>query len=849
MDDEPMWAADHVVAPTLSYAITISKTANEYSIKGNHLTLVKGNQFDGRTKTDPHKHIHEFLRISDMFKYRDTENEAVCLMIEIRAFSQQENESLTDAWLRMKEMLLNCHGHNLSKGNIIKIFYHGLSEITQEVLNAATGAENMLVEVGKFTFLVDFVILKMKEDSKVPLILEQPFLHTADVVIRVKQKQLNFGVRTERMIFNINSAMKHSYLNDDSCFSIDVINEILEEFFDALLNEGSKILHSIKGTLFEEDIFSESDEFMEMTTNENSDSESDIEEQPFEKITMNTNYKIKTNLEEPPIDLELKPLPDNLEYVFLEEPSFLLVIISSLLSKKKKNKLVSVLKKHKQAFARKTIDIPGICSSFCKHKIQLLDNKKPVVQKQRRLNPNMQERNHKTLGYRNNESSDDSEVDDNFPGETLMEINTKEEPWFADFANYLVGDAIPKGMTYQQKNKFFFDLKHYFWEEPYVFKICSDDGPIMDSKQRLKNGFCRTNLMGVFPLEVFKGVDMVACLHNLFTEDHRALGTASMVLEPTLPITASGGIRFQQAGIATYVGQCLTCAKVKAEHLKPSGLLQQPVILKWKWENVTMDFVIGLPRTPSGYDSIWVIVDRLTKSARFLPKKKTDSIEKLAELYLKEIVYRHGMPVLVISDRDSLFTSRFWVSLQKALGTQLDLSTACHLEMNGESERSIQTLEDMLRACVIDFGGSWDKHLPLVEFSYNNSYHASIKAAPFEALPVAYKLELPDKLREIHDTFHVSNLKRCFVNDDVVISLDEVKLDDKLHFVEEPVEIMDREVKRLKQSRIPIVKVGWNSRRGPKFTWEREDFFRSKYPHLFARRRVTRQAKRWDVAS
>nr|GFA64262.1 putative reverse transcriptase domain-containing protein [Tanacetum cinerariifolium] len=213
----------------------------------------------------------------------------------------------------------------------------------------------------------------------------------------------------------------------------------------------------------------------------------------------------------------------------------------------------------------------------------------------------------------------------------------------------------------------------------------------------------------------------------------------------------------------------------------------------------------------------------------------------------------------------------------------------------------------MLRACVIDFGSSWDKHLPLVEFSYNNSYHASIKALrpcmgesvghqfvgvrlgkasslarsdkvmlkvspwrgvirfgkrgklsprfirPFKVIerigPVAYKLELPDKLRRIYDTFHVSNLKRFFVNDDVVISLDEVQLDDKLHFIEEPVEIIDREVKRLKQSRIPIVKVRWNSRRGPEFTWEREDFFRSKYPYLFARRRVTRQVKCQDVAS
>ncbi|GJT74831.1 hypothetical protein Tco_1041556 [Tanacetum coccineum] len=159
--------------------------------------------------------------------------------------------------------------------------------------------------------------------------VDDPFLHTADAVIQVKQKQLNLGVVTERMIFNIDSAMKHSYSNDDTCFSIDVIDEIVEEDFDSLLNEGSKILHSIEGTFLEEEIFAEFDEFMAMTADENSDSESDTEDPPFEKITINTDYKIKTSLEEPPMDLELKPLPDNLEYVFLEEPSFLLVIISS----------------------------------------------------------------------------------------------------------------------------------------------------------------------------------------------------------------------------------------------------------------------------------------------------------------------------------------------------------------------------------------------------------------------------------------------------------------------------------------------------------------------------------------
>nr|GFB08725.1 hypothetical protein [Tanacetum cinerariifolium] len=177
--------ADRVVALTPGFAITILETANEFVVKGNHLTLVKGNQFDGGTKTDPHKHIHEFLKIYDMFKYKDTKNEVVCLMMfplsltgeaktwldelnegttekEIRAFSQHENESLTDAWFRMKEMLRSCHGHNLSKGIIIKIFYHGLSEITQEVLNAAAGGIFLYKTPNQaYQLLEDKVLLKL----------------------------------------------------------------------------------------------------------------------------------------------------------------------------------------------------------------------------------------------------------------------------------------------------------------------------------------------------------------------------------------------------------------------------------------------------------------------------------------------------------------------------------------------------------------------------------------------------------------------------------------------------------------------------------------------------------------
>ncbi|GKB43706.1 putative reverse transcriptase domain-containing protein, partial [Tanacetum coccineum] len=187
-----------------------------------------------------------------------------------------------------------------------------------------------------------------------------------------------------------------------------------------------------------------------------------------------------------------------------------------------------------------------------------------------------------------------------------------------------------------------------------------------------------------------------------------------------------------KADIATYVRKCLTCARVKAEHQRPSGLLVQPEIPQWKWDNITMDFVTKLPKSSQGYDTIWVIVDRLTKSAIFTPMRETDSMEKLARMYIKEVVTRHGIPVSIICNRDPRFLSNFWKSLQKALVTSLDMSTSYHPEMDGQSERTIQTLKDMLRACVINFGNGWVKHLPLVEFSYNNSYHASIKAAPFE---------------------------------------------------------------------------------------------------------------------
>ncbi|GJY68748.1 putative reverse transcriptase domain-containing protein [Tanacetum coccineum] len=330
--------------------------------------------------------------------------------------------------------------------------------------------------------------------------------------------------------------------------------------------------------------------------------------------------------------------------------------------------------------------------------------------------------------------------------------------------------------------------------------------------------------------------------------------------------------------IATYVHKCLTSVKVKAEHQRPSDLLVQLVIPQWKWDNITMDFVIKLPKLSQGYDTIWVIVFRLTKSALFLPIRESDPMEKLARMYLKEVVTRHEIHVSIISDRDGRFTSNFWRSLQKALGTTLAMSTAYHPEIDGQSKRTIQTLKDMLRACcnspvcwaevgevqltgleivqettkkiiqikqriqaARDQQKSYaDLKRKTMEFQVGDRVMLKVSpwkgvvhfgkqgklnpryVGPFKVLEkvgsVAYKIELPQELSRVHSTFHVSNLKKCYFVEPLAVSLDRIHIDDKLHFVEEPIEIIDREVKRLKQSRILIVKVRWNFKRGPEFT-------------------------------
>ncbi|GKB78596.1 putative reverse transcriptase domain-containing protein [Tanacetum coccineum] len=252
-------------------------------------------------------------------------------------------------------------------------------------------------------------------------------------------------------------------------------------------------------------------------------------------------------------------------------------------------------------------------------------------------------------------------------------------------------------------------------------------------------------------------------------------------------------------------------------------------------------------------------------------------------MYLKEVVTRHGISVSIICDRDPRFTSNFLRSLQKALGTSLDISTAYHPQTDRQSERTIQTLKDMLRACVIDFGNDLVQETTEMiiqikqriqtardrQKSYADLKHKPMKfqvrdkvmlkvspwkrvvrfgkrgklnpryVGPFKVLKkvgaISYKLELPQKLSRVHNTFHVSNLKKCYSDDPLVVLLEGLQVDDKLYFVEELAEIMDHEVKQLRRSHVPIVKIRWNSRRGPEFTWEHEDQFRKKYLHLFTK--------------
>jgi hypothetical protein len=185
---------------------------------------------------------------------------------------------------------------------------------------------------------------------------------------------------------------------------------------------------------------------------------------------------------------------------------------------------------------------------------------------------------------------------------------------------------------------------------------------------------------------------------------------------------------------ARYVSEWDTCRKVKAGYMKPGGLLQPLSIPDWKWDDISMDFIVGLSLTARKFNSIWVIIDRLTKSAHFIHVNTNYSVQKYAGIYVARVLCLHGIPKMIISDRESQFIARFWEQLHASLGTHLIHSSAYHPQTDGQTERVNQILEDMLRACVMEYPGSWDKNLLWAEFSYNNSYQESLKMAPFEAL-------------------------------------------------------------------------------------------------------------------
>ncbi|XP_073119653.1 uncharacterized protein [Henckelia pumila] len=374
--------------------------------------------------------------------------------------------------------------------------------------------------------------------------------------------------------------------------------------------------------------------------------------------------------------------------------------------------------------------------------------------------------------------------------------------------------------------------------------------------------------------------------------------------------------------------------RVKAEHQRPARLVKPLSITEWKWENITMDFVVGFSRIVRGLNAIWVIVDRLTNLAHFLPVRTDFSMTQYAKLYIREIVRLHGIPVSIVSDRDPWFTSYFWKSLHSALGTKLLFSTAFHPKMDGQSERVIQILEDLLRACVIEFHDSWESRLPLVEFAYNNSYQATIGMTPYEALygrpcrsPVlwteigerselgpeifqqtavvvakirdrmrttqskqksyadhrrrdlefsvgdhvfirvapmkgvmrfgkkwklaprfigpfeildrvgalAYRVALPPNLDGVHNVFHVSMLRKYVLNPSHVLSMEPLQLSPHMTYEEMPIQILDRQERRLRNKWIPMIKVRWQNHSEEEATWEADADIRTHYPELFGR--------------
>ncbi|GKB51114.1 putative reverse transcriptase domain-containing protein [Tanacetum coccineum] len=442
---------------------------------------------------------------------------------------------------------------------------------------------------------------------------------------------------------------------------------------------------------------------------------------------------------------------------------------------------------------------------------------------------------------------------------TSLTQKNQKYVWVEDFVVYC--DASNQGLGYvlMQRNKNELDMRKRRWIElfcDYECEICYHPGKAnvvadaLSRKEWVKPK--RVRAMAINIQFRVKGMILVAQgeafnQENIFAERYSVHPRADKMYYDLRDMYWWPGMK---RDIATYVSECLTCARVKAEHQRPSGLLQQPEIPEWKWESITIDFITKLPRTRNGHDAIWVVVDRLTKSTYFLAIHEDFSTEKLARLYTDEIVALHGVPVSIISDHDARFTSRLWQTFQKALGTRLDMGTAYHPQIDGQRERTIQTYHTSIRCAPLEalYGRKcrspvlWteieegsligpelvqettDKVVVIKEKlkatrdrqkSYADDRRKPLEFGvgdrPFEILErighVAYRLRLSKELSGVHDTFHVSNLKMCLADASLHVPLDEIKVDKTLRFVEETVEIMDRESKSLKCSKISLVKV------------------------------------------
>nr|GFB49507.1 retrotransposable element Tf2 [Tanacetum cinerariifolium] len=308
--------------------------------------------------------------------------------------------------------------------------------------------------------------------------------------------------------------------------------------------------------------------------------------------------------------------------------------------------------------------------------------------------------------------------------------------------------------------------------------------------------------------------------------------------------------------VATFVSKCMTCQQVKIEHQRASCLLQPLEIAMWKWDEISMDFVTGLPTTQKRHDAIWVVVDRLTKSAHFLPIQKNYSISKLAEIFRQEIVILHGTPTSIVSDRDLRFTSRFWKGLQKAWGTRLKFSTSFHPQTDGQSERTIQTLEDMLRACSLEWTGERLIEGPeLIEItnekvavakeklkearsrqkSYADKHRRDLEFQVGDRvfLKVSYRLALPPQLSHVYDVFHVSLLRGYHYHPLHVASYPFDQIQPVMSLSEEPESIQDWQERVMRNKTIPFVRILWKNHPEREATWETEESMRASYPRFF----------------